>query len=249
MQALARATGMLVDDFDTLELLHDLATDTTALLDVAITGIMLASPSGGLFLVACSDEHTDTVGLLRLQIYQHGPCVQCLNTGHVISAPTSHTHAAGWPSFATAALALGFQAVHAIPMRLNTQTVGVLNLLDTHPHPLTTRAQQLAQLQADLAVISLYQQHCLAQDGYLTEQLHIALNNQIILHQAQGILSEKGDLPIQDALALLRTYARARHLRLTELARRITTDPHHATDVLATNPRDPGQRDTHPPAH
>ncbi len=240
VQALARATGMLVDDFDTLESLHDLATDTAPLLEVSVAAIMLASPSRALFLVACSDEHADTLGLLRLEIYQHGPCVQCLNTGHVTSA-TLRTPAAGWPSFSTAALALGFRAAHAIPMRLNTQTMGVLTLLDTQARPLTTRDLALAGLQADLAVISLYQQHCLTQHGYLTEQLHIALNNRITLHQAQGILAEKGNLPIQDTLTVLRAYACTHHLRLTELAGRITADPHHAHDVLASNPSDPCQ--------
>jgi GAF domain-containing protein len=231
-EVLATATNTLVADFDLYEALHDLTTDAVEVFDAALVGIMLVSPSGGLFLVASSDEHTDAIGLLRLQIYQRGPCVECLDAGQVISVAELSFYTEQWPSFVTVATALGFHAVLALPMRMHARKVGVLNLLRTHPGPIPTRDVTLAQAFADLAVISMHQQHCLARQGHLAEQVHATLNSRAALEQARGVLAEEGHLDIHDTFALLRDYARAHHLRLTELARRITADHHQAHQVL-----------------
>ncbi|MDA3623910.1 GAF and ANTAR domain-containing protein [Saccharopolyspora sp. WRP15-2] len=233
VEALARTARALVGDFDLSETLYDLATDAVDALDGDLVGIMLANRSGGLFLVASSDEGTDAIGLLRLQIYQRGPCIECLNTGQVISVEGLGVDTDRWSSFVTAAIAFGFRTVHALPMRWQARTVGVLSLLRTDSSRLPTCDVALAQGFADLAVLSLHQQHCLAHRGHLAEQLHATLNSRAALDRARRVLTEESHLQIHDTFAPLRDYARAHHLRLTELAQRITADHVLARQVLA----------------
>lgn len=231
-EVLATAADTLVADFDLVTALDDLITDAVDVLGGGLAGMMLASPTGGMFLVASSNEHTDATGLLRLQIYQNGPCVECLDTGRIVSVTGLGGYTERWPSFVTASTALGFHAVHAWPMRLNVQIVGVLNLLRPDPEPLPDSDTALGQAFADLAVISLHQQHCLAREGHLAEQVHSTLSSRVIIEQAKGVLAEEGQIDIRETFAPLRDYARAHHLRLTELARRINADHRQARQVL-----------------
>ena len=230
--ALAAAADALVVDFDLPEALHALATDATDVLDAALVGIMLTGRSGNLYLVTSSDEHADAIGLLQLQIYQRGPCVECLENDRAVSITRLIAHAERWPSFVTVATALGFHSLYALPMRSHTRAMGVFNLLRKHIAPLSAREVALAQAFADFAVISVHQQQCLAGFSHLAEQIHSTLNSRTTLEQARAVLAEVGQLDMRDAFALLRDHARAHRMALTDLARRIAADRDQARHVL-----------------
>lgn len=229
---LASTTEALVTDIDVMEILDDLASQTVKLLDIAAAGVMFVDRSERLRLVAASDEHTDWIALLHLLIYQQGPCVQCLRTGQITSAPALEDHRPQWPSFITAATALGVHTVHALPLRLHAHTLGVLVLLRSPPTPLPDDDLTLAQGIADLAVISLCQQHALDQHGWASAQLAATLNSRVTIEQAKGILAGYGDIAIEQAFNLLYSYAHAHHLRLEDLARHVVTEPDQAQHIL-----------------
>jgi AmiR/NasT family two-component response regulator len=52
----------------------------------------------------------------------------------------------------------------------------------------------------------------------LNEQLQTALNSRVVIEQAKGKLAERLGLEMDQAFSLLRKYARARNLRLSDLA-------------------------------
>lgn len=120
-------TDVLVDDFDVVDLLTQLAGRCVEVLDVDAAGIMLASADGELRVVASSSEAMRTLELFELQASE-GPCFECYNTGE----PTANIQLTDigqpWPQFSPRAVAAGFLSVTALPMRLRGRTIGALNL-------------------------------------------------------------------------------------------------------------------------
>lgn len=110
---------------------------------------------------------------------------------------------------------------HAIPLRLRHRVVGALNLFQTAPNPLGDDDIALAQALADVATIAVLQQRTLEQSHVENSQLQNALTSRILIEQVKGVLAERWNTSVDEAFAAFRAYARARHLRLSDLAARI----------------------------
>jgi len=106
-------------------------------------------------------------------------------------------------------------------MRLRTDVVGALNLFGNRPGVLTQNIVQLGQALADVATVGLLQARTIRRREILAEQLQTALNSRVIIEQAKGVLAERHNVDMAEAFALLRTSARSRNRRLSDLAREI----------------------------
>ncbi|WP_405931684.1 GAF domain-containing protein [Streptomyces sp. NBC_00827] len=230
----------LVEDFDVLDLLQRLSTRCVELLKVSAAGILLVDAHGELQLIAASDEHTRLLELFALQ-HDQGPCVECYRTG---AARTNidlsrQDVTADWPRFAARARETGYVMTHALPLRLRHRVVGALNLFQTTPHRLGDDDIALAQALADVATIAILQQRTLEQSHIEKSQLENALTSRILVEQVKGVLAERWNTSVDDAFAAFRSYARARHLRLSDLAALIIAGDFDTADIPA--PTVPGQ--------
>jgi transcriptional regulator with GAF, ATPase, and Fis domain len=206
----------LVDDFDVMEFLHLLTERCVQLLGISAAGLLLTDELGTLQVVAASSERTRLLELFQLQTDQ-GPCVDCFRTGQPISEIDLPT-AGRWPRFTAAAALVGFAAVHAVPMRLRTETIGALNFFSTTAGTVDERTLRLGQALADVATIGLLQQRAIHRREALTEQLQTALNSRVLIEQAKGVLAERLHVDVDEAFILLRQGARSHNRRLSELA-------------------------------
>jgi len=213
----------LVDEFDIVDLLTTLTDRCVEVLDIAAAGIMLAAPEGDLRLMTASSEAMRIVELFELQAHE-GPCLDCYLSGRPV---VNQNLAAGerWPRFGSFALAAGYRAADAIPMRLRTQTIGALNLFRTETGSLSDEDLTVAQALADVATITILQHRKIEDADVLNAQLSQALNSRIVIEQAKGMLAEARRLDVSDAFALLRNHARNHNVRLADLA----TDVVHGT--------------------
>ncbi|MEU3337297.1 GAF and ANTAR domain-containing protein [Streptomyces sp. NPDC006668] len=222
----------LVDDFDVIDLLQRLSTRCVELLDVSAAGILLADAHGELQIIAASDEHTRLLELFALQQDQ-GPCVECYRTGNArtnidLTRPETTVP---WPRFAARARETGYVATHAIPLRLRSRIVGALNLFQTTPQRLGDDDIVLARALADVATIAVLQQRTLEQSHVENSQLETALSSRILIEQVKGVLAERWNTSVDDAFAAFRSYARARHLRLSEFATQIISGGFDTADI------------------
>ncbi|MFC4912011.1 GAF and ANTAR domain-containing protein [Actinomadura gamaensis] len=228
-QAFVGLADTLVSGFDVVDFLQQLAEKCVELLGVDAAGILVTDQRGHLRMMAASSEQSRLLELFQLQNEQ-GPCLDCFRTGTALhcadlSAPEAVRR---WPRFAPQALATGFGAVSALPMRLRDEVIGAMNLFRFRPGALTGQQTDVGQAMADIATIGLLQERAIRESQVLSEQLQTALNSRLVIEQAKGVLAERHNCSLEQAFAALRAHARSHNLRLTDLARDVasrTLDP------------------------
>ncbi len=218
VKSLVEMADTLVDDYDIVEMLTGLADRCVHLLGVSAAGVMLASPSGSLGLVASSSEAMRLLELFELQA-QEGPCLDAFRTGEPVKHENLQAGAGRWPLFSEAALQASFASALALPLRLRDVTLGALNLLGVTRAPMAEADVVVARAFADLAALSIAQHRASTEAQRLNEQLSGALTSRVVIEQAKGVISERAGIDLADAFARLRAYARNHNLRLTDVAR------------------------------
>jgi GAF domain-containing protein len=212
----------LVDDFDIVDLLTTLAERCVQVLDTAAAGIMLAGPDGELRAMVSSNEAMRIVELFELQS-REGPCFDCFSSGLPVVDGDLTAPDGRWPTFSPIAVAAGFRAADAIPMRLRSTVIGALNLFRTEAGSLTADDLVIAQGLADVATIALLQHRHAVDAEQLNEQLAGALNSRVIIEQAKGVIAERQGISPEEAFTLIRHRARNTNVRLADLASAIVT--------------------------
>ena len=223
LDAVVSLVDSLLDDFDIVELLTELTERCADLLDVAAAGFLLADPLGQLRLLAATSNQTHELELFQLQA-DEGPCVECYATGRPVSVPDLRTATTRWPRFAPAARDAGVASVHALPMRAAGLVLGSLGLFGSRPGELSESDLLLGQTLAHVACVAILQE-LPPTPAKVIPQLRAALTHRIVVEQAKGFLREHFDISVEEAFSLLRRYARAHGDHLTDVSRRLMSDP------------------------
>ena len=202
---------------DILDALADLVAASIRHTSAVEAGIVLADASGQLHVVASTSERAADVEEAQLGT-DEGPCLDCVRDGEAVEVADLDERLEEWPRFSRIAEARGFRAVHATPMRLRGRTLGSLCLFSTEPGPLTDREAALVQTLADLATLSVLQQHALDRSQLLSDQLQLALDSRVVIEQAKGAVAQRRGISVDEAFAVLRGEARRSSRRLREVA-------------------------------
>lgn len=230
--ALVELADTLVADFDVADFLHTLSARCVELLDVHAAGVMVTDQRGRLRVMASSSERAHLLELFEVESDQ-GPCVACFDSGQPVSDTDLRVVDPRWASFSQRAGEAGFSAVHALPMRLRDDIIGVLNLFSTQTGTLNDADTFLGQALANVTTIGLLQQRAIHHREMVTEQLQGALNSRVVIEQAKGVLFERLNIDMHDGFDLLRTYARRTNRRLTDVAHDVIND---RLDTAALSP-------------
>ncbi|MGA8993383.1 MAG: GAF and ANTAR domain-containing protein [Nocardioidaceae bacterium] len=225
----------LVDDFDLIEFLQRLATNTSELFDVGAAGLLLIDQHGRLQVMAASDERTQMLELFQLQAHE-GPCQECFRRGDVVIGADLTQATGRWPRFAPHAVSAGYRAVHDFPMRLRGEVIGALNLFSASAGEMDATDVRLVQALTDVATIALLQERAIRRGELLAEQLQGALSSRIVIEQAKGALAQIHDCSTDQAFDLLRRYARARGRLLSDVGRDVTRNPEDVSALTSPRP-------------
>ena len=228
-------TDTMVDHFDVVEFLHRLAQRSLELMDCAEVGLLLASATGNLQVMASSSERAEALELLQ-SCNEEGPCYECFQYSRLVFSEDLAADRDRWPTFAPAALAIGINSAHAIPMRVRNHTIGVLSLFRSETGPLPERDVPLGQGMADIAAVALIQERAMRETHGVVQQLQGALNSRVLIEQAKGVLAERGNVSVDVAFASIRRYARAHNRRLSDVARDVIDGHLDPTAVAELSP-------------
>jgi len=220
LETFATLADTLVDNYDVVDLLQTLVDACSDVLGVTAAGILLADDRGILEVVASTSEASRLVEVMQLGA-ESGPCIECYRSGLAISVESIADVPSDWYAFRKSALANGFAATDAIPLRLRDTTIGALNLLRSEPGPAEPTDLTAAKAFADVATIGILHERSVRESEILTEQLQSALNSRVVIEQAKGVVSYTNDVPIDEAFRLIRGYARAHRLPLSDVAARL----------------------------
>jgi GAF domain-containing protein len=242
-EAFVTLADSLVEDFDLPDLLHRLAMHCVDLLGADGAGVMLTDPNGRIRLLASSSESMRLLELFEIDADQ-GPCLAACRSGTTVEEPDLAAPDNRWTEFAVRAHADGYGSVHAIPMRLRSQVIGVLNLFSTAPGRLHPPDRQLGRALADVATIALLQERAVSAHRTLADQLQSAFTTRLHIEQAKGTLAERLGIDADEAFQRMRRHARQTRRKLVDLAQDVTTGKITLPDDPATSRRrSPRQRD------
>jgi GAF domain-containing protein len=220
LQTFAMLADTLVDDYDVVDLLQSLVDACHDVLGISAAGILLADDQGELQVVASTSEASRLVEIMQLGA-QAGPCIECYRTGTAVSVASIASVSDEWRTFRDSAVANGFGATDAVPLRLRDTTIGALNLLreeEGSPQEFDVIA---ARAFADVATIGILHERSLRESELLARQLQQALQSRITIEQAKGVVSHTNGVPIDDAFQIIRSYARRNQLPLSSVAARL----------------------------
>lgn len=240
-QALAAAfvglADTLVDDYDVIDMLHRLATECVHLLPVDAAGLLLSDQRGNLRVVSSSSEQARLVDLFQVEANE-GPCLESFRTSRPVAVADLRTEIERWPRFAAQAEQEGFRGLHALPLRLRSDTIGALNLFRVEPGLLSPANGEIAQALADVATISILQERAVRKHEIVVEQLQAALNSRVVIEQAKGVLAERGRLDMGESFSALRRYARNHNQRLSDVARNVVDGHLDTAEMLGRSAGD-----------
>ena len=218
--AFAGLADTLVAEYDVIELGQQLIDSSKALLPIAAAGLLIRDPQGDLQVIASSSEQTRLLELLQLEA-DVGPCLLAYRSGEQVLVDDLRLDPQRWPAFAERAADYNFESVSALPLRLRDERLGALNLFRTKPGALSSTHVAIGQALADVATIGILNQQTLVHSELINQQLQSALNTRVIIEQAKGVLAERGNVDMDGAFVLLRSYARKTHQRLADVAREV----------------------------
>ncbi|GAB3607575.1 GAF and ANTAR domain-containing protein [Conyzicola nivalis] len=216
-EAFVAMSDALMNDYDIVDLLSTLLNDCTDILGIEAGGILLVDPAGDLELVASTSEEAAVVETMIIAAGA-GPCIDCFDTAAPVAVADIDTVAEKWPKFHRTALDQGFRSTYAVPMRLKSEVVGVMNLLSADLGPLSEKDGKIAQALADIAVLGILHERNFRNPFVIKEQLHLALDTRILIEQAKGVLAQGEGLSMAAAFNTLRAYARRNGMTLRSVA-------------------------------
>lgn len=221
----------LVTDFDLIDFLQLVSVRSAQALSVQAVGLLLAYTNGDLNVVAASCEAMPVLELFQLQNGE-GPGLDCYLTGRLVTCSDLTSEASRWPHFVPRALGAGFAAAHALPMRLHDATIGQMNLLTAKRGGLDGELLAVAQALTDVATLGVANARTIPGSELPTKQLHTALNSRVTIEQAKGVLAGRGGVTVGEAFEMLRSYARGRNQKLTEVAEAVVRNDPAIADLI-----------------
>jgi hypothetical protein len=250
-EAFVELSDTLIDDFNLVKFTRVLVNRCVELLSPAEVGLVLIGAMGELDVVASSTERMRTLELMEIEVHD-APYRVCLDDGRPLLNQHLLAVESRWPHYAASARAAGFATVHALPLRLRGDIIGVMDICSEEGVDISRPDADLAQALADTATIGILQERHISRGNELADQLQQALNSRLVVEQAKGMVAEGRNVDLDAAFAMLLRHARAGRFPLRDVARGIVQRTMSLADLHAVEPshverRSAGPRPSSPP--
>jgi GAF domain-containing protein len=207
--------------------------DLDEFLDQVVTlAAQVVTPAAACGLTTRRDGHPFTVANssdLATQVDEiqygadEGPCLDALRSGEVVQVDDLSVDER-WPQYRPHALVHGVTSSLSLPLPVDKQTIGALNLYSSQvgafSGPARTHAEAFAGQCA--AALTLTLRH--SAQSQIQQQLAAALGSRSVIDQAIGILMGQQRCTAAEAFEILRQASQHRNRKLRELAAELITN-------------------------
>ncbi|MET3808422.1 GAF domain-containing protein [Nakamurella sp. UYEF19] len=149
-----------------------------------------------------------------------GPCISAAETGTTMRSGSLGGDPR-WPRFGPRAGRLGVHSVLSLPLVTPGGVVGAMNVYAHAKDAFDERSEQLGELFAVPAAISVLNAQILAQSQRLATQLQAALTSRPVIDQAIGIMISRSGDTAEQAFGRLQQMSQHEHVKLTVVAQQI----------------------------
>lgn len=213
--AYAELQNLILDGPDVTDFLHQLTVLASAIGPGTHCGITLRR-DGQMATVASSDEIAMRVDEIQY-VRGRGPCLEAIHQGTRVEVPDL-SHESRWGNYAEYALSNGIRSVVSVPLTVDGQVRGALNLFANTPHAFTepdiARAEAFTRQAATALTILL--RH--ASHTVLDDELSEALATRAVIDQALGILMVTRKISAHEAFEILRHTSQTTNRKVSTLA-------------------------------
>jgi GAF domain-containing protein len=146
-----------------------------------------------------------------------GPCAEAARTGarQLVEDATTDNR---WPAFARAAAARGIVGALAVPLTLDAQTVGALNLYATSANAWTPDVVDAAEGFAGFASVALHNHELYADQLTVVAQLQDSMRSRAIIEQAKGVLMAAHRIGPDEAFEMLSSESQRSNRKVRDVA-------------------------------
>jgi GAF domain-containing protein len=217
LRVLSEFAGTLAGRFEVSEVLFRLTEHVVEILGVAGAGVSVTDEEGRLRRVTAINELTAALESVE-EDHQEGPCIDAFRDGTVVVVPRLDRESEKWPEWSAAARQHGIHAVVGVPLRVNDDSLGAMNIYSLDEREWREDEVRAAQVLADMAASYVANASDLEQSRRTAEQLQDALDSRIIIEQAKGALAAEGRISVDEAFDILRDHARTHGATLRAVA-------------------------------
>jgi GAF domain-containing protein len=215
-EALAEMTELMLSTPKVEDLLTEIARlAATAITPPASCGITLSRDHQP-FTVATSDALAAELDEVQYGEGE-GPCLESLHTGETVEV-TDLAEETRWGDYRGHALGYGVRSSLSVPLRVNGDTKGALNLYSANVSSFNGGSRQRAEIFAAQASAVLTVVVRQAQQLELSDQLRQALAARSVIDQALGILMEQKRVDADAAFDVLRAASQHQNRKLRHIA-------------------------------
>jgi GAF domain-containing protein len=147
-----------------------------------------------------------------------GPCLEAARTGQVITLNDLRADADRWPEYAPPAIEAGVRGSISVPLNVNEQVIGALNIYAVEPNAFEPAMVEGAVALAKYAGIVLSNADNYYRAASMADQLQQAMESRAVIEQAKGILMAQRRCNEVAAFSILVRLSQESHRKLRDVA-------------------------------
>jgi GAF domain-containing protein len=148
----------------------------------------------------------------------YGPCLAAAEAGQLVSIPDMAAEQR-WPQFTADAQTKGVRSSLSIPLPVQRQVIGALNMYSLDQRPFDDDVIELAEKFGDYAAVAIAHTTLYMTTSELAEQMAEAMGSRAGIEQAKGILMGQRKCDADEAFDILVGLSQQTHRKLREVAR------------------------------